>query len=117
MFENAKPGDGATYRIHTDCLACTAVSATPRRIVVQRDKATLLNGFKSEAPDALSFEPGGFFGHTSGRQRYEYATDPKGEFYTFSLRKNGRWKLSGTSGKQPGSELTEGRNEYYDFNF
>ena len=28
-FQNAKIGDGATYRIHTDCLACTIVAISP----------------------------------------------------------------------------------------
>lgn len=116
-FTNAKIGDGATYRIHTDCLACTIVAISPGRIVVQRDDAQLLNGVNSGAPDALQFSPGGFHGHTSGVQRYNYVTNTANEKFTFTKRKNGRWKLVGVSYKTPGSCLTEGRHEHYDFNF
>lgn len=117
MFDQAKIGDGATYRMYTDCMACTIISVAPNKIIVQRDKATLLNGIKSGEPDALEFEPGGFCGHTSGRQRYAYAPDANGAKYTFTRRKNGRWKLAGTGMNEQGSVLSEGRNEYYDFNF
>ena len=74
------------------------------------DKATLLNGFKSNEPDKLTFTPGGFFGHTEGNQRYSYETDPTGQLVGVRVTKRGLM-----AGKH--SRVIEGRHEYYDFNF
>lgn len=109
-------GDGVTICWYTDRYACTVFNRTPRQLTVRRDKATLLNGHGSGEPDALVFSPGGLAGHCEGKQRYSYETDPGGECYYFSLRKNGKWVMTGCR-MQDGTHLTAGRNEFYDFNF
>lgn len=112
-------GMGATIHGYSDSYACTVIefSANGKRVKVQEDEATLLNGFNSGEPDALQFEQGGFCGHTSGTQRWECKPNPKGAIRTFSLRKNGRWVESGGTATG-GTRLTLGvRHHHYDFNF
>lgn len=120
-LDDAQIGDGATYTIFTDAEAGTIIARTATRITWQRDKATLQNGVNSGAPDALTFKPGGFCGHTSGRQRYTYETNPDGARRTFTRRKlsNGQvvWKEVGHPTRSRGCSLTAGRHEHYDFNF
>jgi hypothetical protein len=104
-------GEGATCHGWSDSRAYTVIAVTAKSVTLRRDKATLLNGIKSGAPDALSFSPGGFCGHTSGTQRYEYAQDEAGSVVIARLHKHGRWMT-------PGNErVTVGRHEHYDFNF
>jgi hypothetical protein len=109
-------GDGATVVKYSDRNAGTIVEASAKKVVWQRDTATLLNGPQSGEDDALVFSPGGFVGHTSGTQRYEYAPDPDGVTRVFTLRKNGRWVQAGEP-MTGGPKLVAGRSEYYDFNF
>tara|TARA_S200002703_G_scaffold16715_2_gene13916 strand:- start:175 stop:579 length:405 start_codon:yes stop_codon:yes gene_type:complete len=117
----ANVGDGATYTSYTDRHAGTIIKRTEKTITWQRDKATLLNGRNSDESDALEFFPGGFVGHTTGRQRYEYERDTAGEVKKFTLRtlKNGRqiWKRAGVRTNERGGTLDVGRAEHYDFNF
>jgi hypothetical protein len=90
-------GDGATLTFYSDREAGTVVKVcTPRKVVVQIDKATRTdqNGM-SESQD------------------YTYAPDLNGRLYTFTLRKNGGWRESkGSTGVRFGV-----RDKYYDFNF
>lgn len=104
-------GEGATCHGYSDARAYTVIAVTAKSVTLRRDKATLMNGVNSGAPDALSFSAGGFCGHTSGTQRYEYAQDEAGGTVTARLRKNGKWVTTG------GERVTTGRGEYYDFNF
>lgn len=125
--ETPKVGDGATYRLWTDAYACTIIEIRKngRELVLQRDKAKLLNGFNSGEDDALHFEPGGFCGHTSGTQRYAYEPDPEGQIIRVSRRtrktRDGEiveWVQVGQPTKSPGGRATLGvRSEHYDFNF
>jgi len=120
----AKVGDGATICLYSDSHACTIIKHTGKKITVQRDKATLLNGTNSNEKDALEFSPGGFVCHTSGRQRYSYERDEDGSTATYSRRywenKHGkkyvRWVLVG-SNKDNGQTIISGRHEHYDYNF
>jgi hypothetical protein len=115
-------GDGAAIYGFSDIYAATviAVSANGKTVTLQRDEAILLNGTQSGAADALTFSPGGFLGHTSGEQRYEFKADPKGATDRFSLRSvNGRavWVRVGESARG-GQRATIGRRyHHYDFNF
>ena len=106
-----KVGDGATLYLYSDRHACTVVEATAKRVTVQRDKATLVNR------DELTFSPGGFAGHVSGKQKYEYERDNEGYRREFSLRKSGRWVAKGEPDKRGSTTLGFGRHEYYDYNF
>lgn len=116
-LDNAKVGDGATWTVYSDAHAGTIIERNASTIKWQRDQATLLNRAGSSEPDALTFTPGGFCGHTSGVQRYDYERDPNGEVRTFRKRKNGNWKLEGSGMRERGNNLRSGRHEYYDFNF
>lgn len=122
--ETPEVGQGATFCLWTDCHACTVIEVrrNGKEAVLQRDKATLLNGFNSDEPDALTFTPGGFAGHTSGTQRYSYERDPNGQIIRVSRRtlKNGEviWKQVGQPTKSPGATATfNGRHEHHDYNF
>lgn len=76
-------GMGATMCVGSDSYAFTIieVSASKKRIKIQEDKATRIdnNGMYSEAQDYF----------------HEYNTN--GTIYTVSLRKDGRWRISGES--------------------
>lgn len=121
-------GMGATFTMWTDRYACTIIEVrrNGREVVLQRDKATLLNGFKSGEPDALEFSPGGFVGHTSGTQRHNYQRDPKGERIIVTRRevknRDGStrivWKRKGDPARRPGGYAKLGiRVEHYDYNY
>lgn len=128
-LENGVPvvGGGASYTPATDSHACTIErvdmrDGKPWRVTLRRDKAKLLNGAGSGEPDALTFTPGGFVGHTSGVQRWEYEPNLDGTRYVVTRRalKGGivRWKVVGVSAHSPGCSATFlGRHEHYDHNF
>lgn len=123
MSWEPKVGDGAHMCLHTDCHSYTVVkvSASGKTIWCQRDKATLLNGCNSGEPDALTFTPGGFFGHTSGAQRWKIEPDPEGQIMkaTRRLLPTGTviYKQARSRTLSPGFRVTEGHYEHYDFNY
>lgn len=119
-----KVGMGATWRGYSDAHACTieSVSKNGRVVTVREDRAELLNGFNSGAEDALTFSPGGFCGHTSGKQRYAYHPNPEGALLAFSKRLDAKgrviWVEVGSPTKRTGRRLSIGeRSHYYDYNF
>lgn len=111
-----KVGDGCTIKFYTDRIACTVVEVTEKRIVVQEDDATLLNGFDSGQPDALRAYTSGFGAHVEGIQRYAYKSDPEGRRFVGTLRKNGKVVMQ-HEGMNTGSKFTPGRHKHYDYNF
>lgn len=134
-FETFVVGDAVNWSEGTDTVAGTVVRVTKTRVVVRKVETTLLNGVGSGEPDALTFHPGGFAGHTSGTQRYAFG-DMTGEELVFSRRQvhiRG-WdaaaqrtgsvpttcaKLQGTSTKGSMSSwgrLRHGHAAFYDFN-
>jgi len=112
-------GDDVHWGAGTDTKSGQVVRVTASTVHVQRYDTKLLNGPDSGEQDALSFEPGGFVGHTSGAQRHEFTlTD---SFDSFTLRRtSGRFKLQGTSASgsmRSWGILFHGRKAHYDFNF
>lgn len=124
MTQSTTPtvGMGATTHGYSDSHAHTiiAVAKSGKRITLQRDRATLLNGGNSGEPDALHFEIGGFCAHVTGKQRYQIEPDPQGTTDDYSLRVykgKSYWVRVGESAKG-GMRCTIGeRYEHYDFNF
>ena len=129
-------GDGATFTGYSDCHAATIikVSASGKTITLQQDEATLLNGPNSGEEDALVMTPGGFAGHTEGRQRYSYKPDPNGRIVKATLRewigeerdeetleygevRKSRWKMVGNKTNARGGNVLAKRMEFYDYNF
>lgn len=103
-------GDGVTYHLWSDAYACTVISRTAKRMVIQRDKATLDPSFKPE------WIPGGFSAHctNSEDQSYTYERDVRGEKYVCNWsEKHGCWR----SGSDASFRISRGRHEYYDYNF
>lgn len=101
-------GDGATINYHTDRHACTVIHRTKKKIVVQRDKATLREDFK---PD---FDIGSFGANclNNNEQKWEYKTDPNGEKYI------GYWsEKKGCFIVDKCLTVSVGRHEFYDYNF
>lgn len=103
------PGDGATVHGYSDADAYTVTKRTAKTLTLRADKQTLLNGANSGESDALHFAPGGFMGHTGGRQRWQCEPDENGRTVTARLTSRG-WE---TDGKR----VTAGRSPHYDFNF
>ena len=113
---NLEIGGGATYCGYSDREPYTiiAIEQNGRKVTLQADKAKLLNGFDSGEPDALQFSPGGFCGHVSGTQRYEFTSDPDGRTIVATLRKDGSFRLRGTKDVKVDMR---GRRKHYDYNF
>lgn len=103
-------GDGITVRGWSDTKAYTVVALVGSTgFIAQRDKATRTNRGDDH------FSPGGFVGHTShdGPQQWSYQADPDGSTVKVTRRKDGTWRPSGSST----NPVSEGRHEYYDYNF
>lgn len=108
-------GMGVTFCGWSDREPGTVVSVSPsgHKFTFRLDAAKLLNGFDSGEPDALKFSPGGFVGHTSGVQRYEFTPNPDGRLETATRRKDGTYRVAGgTSRVRVGT-----RFKHYDYNF
>lgn len=95
-------GMGATMLGWSDRHACTitAISPSGKSIEVKQDIATRIdkNGM-------------------SELQEYSYEPDPNTKPVTFTLRKNGKWVLKGSS-MNAGTHLLVGkRDQYYDYSF
>lgn len=117
-----KVGDPVTHRIYTDANAATVIKVSPngRTVIVRYCEQKLLNGANSGHPEALTFTPGGFCGHTEGNQIWEVKDNPEGGTAKFTLRKVGAfwtWKLAGSRNREPGNTLKPGHHPHYDFNF
>lgn len=110
MNREIEVGDGVTFHLWSDAYACTVISRTDKRMVIQRDKATLSPDFKPE------FVVGGFAGHCLNQeeQSYTYERDPNGEKYVCNWsEKHGCWR----SGADASFRISRGRHEFYDYNF
>ena len=121
-FSSFKPGDPVHWSAGSDTRPGIVVRVTKSQVVVQEVSAELLNPVGSDEPDALQFFPGGFCGHTSGRQRYAFG-EPDGSDMVFTRRK---WsdgaiaKMRGTSSSgsmRSWGILQPGHAAHYDFNF
>lgn len=88
-------GMGATHILWTDRNAYTIIEVrTPRKLIVQRDKATRTDSHGMSASQSYEFEP-----------------DPEGEVKTIRLTKSG-WKT------KHGEKFVIGhRSEYYDYSY
>jgi hypothetical protein len=103
-------GMGATRCYYTDAHAYTIIkiSKSGRKITMQRDTATLMNGKK------LEFAVGGFAAHCSNQecQEYKYEANPNGVVVEARLTKMG-WKTKGGAERV----IIGSRSEFYDYNF
>lgn len=135
-FDTFTVGKPVHWGQGTDTVAGTVTRVTKCRIYVRRVEATLMNGSGSGEPDALHFEPGGFVGHTSGRQRWEFGEMEGPEIvfsrrnfsfreYDLELRQDVTHevsiaKMQGTSMRgsmRSWGRLYHGHRAHYDFNF
>ena len=121
-FDSFAVGDPVHWSAGSHTRPGIVVRVTKSQIVVQEVSAELLNPIGSDEPDALQFFPGGFCGHTSGRQRYAFG-EPDGYDMVFTRR---RWsdgaiaKMRGTSSSgsmRSWGILQPGHAAHYDFNF
>lgn len=93
-------GMGATVLCWSDRHAYTIVEVSAKRIGVQRDNASRVDG-----------------GRMSESQQYEYTPNLNATVEYFTLRKNGAWIKEGNAMKG-GTQIRIGdRREYYDFSF
>lgn len=98
---------------HTDRKAFEIVRhVSDKTIEIRRLNAKLLNGVNSGEPDALQFEQGGFCGHVSGVQRYEYSKTAEG---VIRIRRHGGYQWKDRHGNR--FVLATEPSEFYDFNF
>lgn len=104
----------ATMIGHTDRQAHEVVKYVSNgTIEIRRLNAKLLNGAGTKEPDALVFQPGGFVGHTSGTQRYEFSQNAEARVFRIRKHINGHWKDA--HGNR--YVLRNEPEEFYDFNF
>ena len=107
-------GMGVTILVDSDRQAATIIGVSPngKRVTIQYDAQYILNGPASGEPDALDFSPDKFIDRVIGKQRWHVERDSYGKTVTISLRKDGQWRLPGTSG----SCVELGwRHPYYDY--
>ena len=105
---NVKVGDGVTIHYYSDAHAGTVIARTKTTLTIQQDKATLKEGWKPE------IIPGGFVGHcvNQDEQEYDYERDENGRIYKAHWSNvKGRFVAEGCL------SISNGRNEYYDYNF
>lgn len=113
-------GMGATLYGYSDSYACTIIKILNKgkKLIIQKDKATLLNGVVSGEVDALKRNDAGF---VSGIQRYKIEPNSTGETFVVTLRqtKDGNiWKQLGTKvGQVPGTVSVGERIHHHDINF
>lgn len=114
-MNNLTVGSKVTLCGYSDAKVATVTRVSPSAKIawVQEDTQTLLNPPNSKESDALSFTPGGFFGHVSGTQRWLIVPNPQGTLHRISLGKSGEWK-SALSGARA---LLNVASPHYDFNF
>lgn len=96
--ETVKVGDGVTFRIGSDRLACTVVKVSPsgKTVTMQRDNAKVVSGSQHD-----------------GSAKYEYEEDRNGSTYV------ARWSAPVSKFKMSafGTYAGPGRHEYYDPSF
>ena len=105
---NVKVGDGVTIHYYSDAHAGTVIARTKTTLTIQQDKATLKDGWK---PEIVS---GGFVGHCVNQdsQEYDYERDENGRIYKAHWSNvKGRFIADGCL------SISNGRDEYYDYNF
>ena len=107
-MDDFKVGDYATECLYSDRNAYEIVARTAKTLTLRRLKVTLLNGPNSDAPDALHHR---FVGHTSGEQRYSYASQPEGH------TRRAHWSTKRDCFRTRGGRIIAGAHEHYDFNF
>ena len=121
-----KVGDAVNWSAGTDVVTGVVSSTTPSGVTVTEYHGTLLNGPDSGEADALTFVAGGFVGHMSGKQRYDFTPTNRTSKFTHrsATYANGNtvtsMKLSGTSSKgsmRSWGVLRHGMQKHYDFNF
>lgn len=107
LNNEVKVGDGITISLYSDAHAYTIIKRTQKTITIQRDKATLKEGWK---PEIIT---GGFAGHcvNNNEQDYDYERNEKGETKVLHWsEKQGNW-ISKVG------HVRLGRHEFYDYNF
>lgn len=102
-----KEGDGVTVHLYSDAEAFTVIKRTAKTITIQRDTAILDENFKPE------FVEGGFCGHcvNQDEQTYAYKRNPNGRKIT------ARWSEKRGAFLYLDKIITNGRREFYDYNF
>lgn len=107
LNSEVKIGDGITISLYSDAHAYTIIKRTATTITIQRDKATLKEGWKPE------IIPMGFAGRCMNnyKQDYNYERDENGATKILHWsEKYGNWITKGGS-------VSLGRHEFYDYNF
>ena len=105
---NAKVGDGATVNLYTDRHAGTIVKVTKSTITIRRDKATRSPDFKPE------WIVGGFAAHCTNQDEQEWTYEPDENGALTTLHWSKKYNRYG----QPGDlTASNGRHEFYDYNF
>ena len=105
---HVKVGDGVTVHYYTDAEAFTVINRSPKTITIQRDNVKLSENFKPE------FIPGGFAAHcvNQNEQEWTYSPNPNGQILI--CRWSDKYKCFRTKSKL---RVTNGRHEFYDYNF
>lgn len=106
-YQGIEVGDGVTVHYYTDAEAYTVIKRTPKTITIQRDKATLKEGWEPR------WIEGGFAGHCVNQheQEYDYERDTDGSILTV------HWSEKRGAFIYNDKCVTPGRHEFYDYNF
>ncbi len=102
-------GDRCHWILWTDVDPCTVVARTPKSVTVRIDQGEI------ETPPVMV--PGGFAAVVVEPATWRIAENPDGRKLTFTLRKDGRWKLRGSASREAGCVLRPGWRKYHDYSF
>jgi hypothetical protein len=106
---NPQIGDACNWRIWTDVEPCTVVARTAKTCTVRVNKTEI-----AKAPVMV---PGGFAAVVTEPAQWRILDELEGRTLTFTLRKSGGWKLSGTRTNSVGNVLSPGHRKVYDYGF
>lgn len=102
-------GDRCSWVLYSDVEPCTVVARTPSTCTVRINKSRLIK------PPVMV--PGGFAGVIKEPAEWEILDQLEDRTLVFSRRKNGCWKLRGSSANSHGNRLIQGHRKVYDYGF
>lgn len=100
----------ATVSFYSDAHVYDIISRTNKTMTLRKRNAICV-----KSPKMI---PGGFAGVVVEPAEWKTESNPEGPIYKASLRKNGRWILTGYSGKDGSGVVYPGLDRYhYDYGF
>jgi hypothetical protein len=102
-------GDPCHWQLWTDVEPCTVVARTAKTVTVRVNKTELAQ------PPVLV--PGGFAAVVTEPAQWRILDELEARALTFTLRKGGVWKQTGSRTRERGNALYPGHRKFHDYGF